>query len=108
MACPYFYPIAKADGVRQPARAPLGAIYVGRCDLVGPCDTDACNFGYAEGRCAVFPKDADADAVRFTVLHGRTMFVLEKDYSPVRYGDVNQLEGALARQAEVFQSWMSR
>ena len=52
--------------------------------------------------CDVFPPDSEADAVRFTKLEGKTLFILEKDYIPVRHGSVDMLEGALARQAEVF------
>jgi hypothetical protein len=52
--------------------------------------------------------DAAADAVRFTTLQGRMMYVLEKNYFPVRHGDAGSLDGALARQAEMFALWMSR
>jgi hypothetical protein len=93
---------------KKPARAPLGLLYEGRCAVGGAQITEACNFGYAAGRCEVFPPDALADAVRFTVLQGRTMYVLEKDHSPVQYGDACELHGTLARQAEVFRSWMNR
>lgn len=108
MACPYFFPLSEAEGLKQPARSPLGVIYHGRCELGGSGAGDACNFGYAAGRCAVFPCDAEADAVRFTTLNGRTLYVLEKTFSPVRHGDIEELQGTLARQAEVFGQWASR
>ena len=106
MACPYFYPISKAEGgAKQPARAPLGVLYEGTCEIGGASHSDACNFGYAAGRCDAFPADAYADAVRFTTLQGRTVYVLEKNFSPVEHGDVTSLTGTLARQAKVFASW---
>jgi hypothetical protein len=93
---------------KQPARVPLGVLYDGRCEIGGRQQSDACNFGYAAGRCDAFPSDPVADAVRFTMLEGRTVYVLEKDHSPLRHGDAACLNGALARQAEVFTSWMNR
>jgi hypothetical protein len=83
-------------------------MYEGRCEIGGVAGSDACNFGYASGRCEVFPNEPLADAIRFTTLEGRTMYVLEKNYSPVRHGDVESLDGALARQAEVFASWVKQ
>jgi hypothetical protein len=107
MACPYFYPTEKATDGKQPARAPLGALYSGRCETGGAAEHEACNFGYARHSCDAFPETADADAVRFTTIDGATIFILEKDYVPVRHGQVDMLEGALARQAEVFREWMT-
>lgn len=84
-------------------------MYEGRCEIGGSAGSDACNFGYAAGHCESFPPcDAVGDAVRFTMLEGRATYVLEKNYSPVRFGAIDALEGALARQAEVFVSWMGR
>jgi hypothetical protein len=108
MACPYFYPVDKATDGKQPARAPLGIIYTGRCEAGGAADHEACNFGYARHSCEAFPEAAEADAVRFTTIDGATMFILEKDYLPVRHGSIDMLEGALARQAEVFRQWPTR
>lgn len=105
MACPYFYPVAKLQGVPQPARVPLGSLYHGTCDLGGPADQEACNFGYGRDTCSTFPPQAEADAVRFTALNGRDIYILEKNYSPVRHGDASTLQGTLARQAEVFREW---
>jgi hypothetical protein len=36
------------------------------------------------------------------------VYVLEKDYAPVRHGGVETLDGALARQAEVFAAWLGQ
>jgi hypothetical protein len=83
-------------------------MYTGRCEVGGAGGTDACNFGYAAGRCEAFPHDALADAVRFTTVEGRTVYVLEKAYAPVRHGGVETLDGALARQAEVFAAWLGQ
>ena len=108
MACPYFYPVSKVSDGKQPARAPLGVLYRGRCEAGGAAEHEACNFGYARDCCHAFPDNSEADAVRFTRIEGRTLFILEKDYVPVRHGSIDMLEGALARQAEVFQQWLSR
>jgi hypothetical protein len=105
MACPYFYPVDQTTDGKQPARAPLGVTHTGRCEVGGAGDHEACNFGYARHRCEVFPEDASADAVRFTTIDGLIIFIVEKDYLPVRHGSVDMLEGALARQAEVFREW---
>lgn len=107
MACPYFYPISRNSDGKQPARAPLGVLYQGRCEAGGDARHEACNFGYARHTCDAFPANSEADAVRFTNLDGKILFILEKDYSPVRHGSVDMLEGALARQAEVFQQWLN-
>jgi hypothetical protein len=108
MACPYFYPIAKAEGLRSPARAPLGVVHEGRCDAGGQAVVEACNFGYARGHCEAFPAESLADAVRFTWLGNRAIYILERDYSPVAHGDAADLTGVLARQAEVFREWVPK
>jgi hypothetical protein len=108
MACPYFFPTSKAEGARQPARAPLGVVYEGRCEVGGAVSLETCNFGYGRGICIAFPSDSVSDAVRFTRLGDRTIYILERDYLPVRHGDVNTLTGTLARQAEVFCEWAAR
>lgn len=89
-------------------RLPLGAPYEGRCQAEDGGEVqpeaailrDLCNFGYARGRCPLFPPgSAEADAVRFHA--GR--YVLEKNYSPWRTGPVEMIEEArLKRQAAVF------
>jgi hypothetical protein len=108
MACPYFYPIDKKIDGKQPARAPLGVMYSGRCEAGGVAEHEACNFGYARHCCEAFPEGTDADAVRFTTIDGATVFILEKDYLPIQHGSIDMLEGALARQAEVFRQWPTR
>jgi hypothetical protein len=106
MACPYFYPLTKAEVDKQPARAPLGVLYRGQCEKGGTADREVCNFGYAARECDAFPLDAEADAVRFACLDGKLIYILEKNHSPVRYGDAGVLDGSLRRQAEVFQEWL--
>ena len=109
MACPFFYPLAPAADVQQPARAPLGVVHDGRCKHGGVAGGDACNFGYARGRCISFPDSGAIDAVRFTTWQGSIMYVLEKDYLPVSHGtDFGALTEAVRRQAEVFTAWVTR
>jgi hypothetical protein len=109
MACPYFYPIAPSADAQQPARAPLGVIHGGQCEKGGIAGADACNFGYARGRCISFPDSAAIDAVRFTVRQGKTVYVLEKDYLPIQHGtDLEILTEPVRRQAEVFTAWATR
>jgi hypothetical protein len=92
MACPYFWPESPIDGAGI-ARAPLGGIYTGRCTAgATELNSDACNFGYASGRCSAFPAAAEGDAVRFSTLRDvhedplKITFIVEKQYSPVRHG----------------------
>ena len=127
MACPYFYPVELLSG--GSARSPLG----GECQ--GTCRADSseafqpdggtmqsfCNFGYARGLCPRFPESSPFDAVRFSVRRdgdgARIVFVLERDYAPLRHGVVRYLDGRLegelpdecvARQAAVFASAYDR
>jgi len=111
MACPWFSPLREADFVSRPrpARAPLGTVFTGTCEArhATPVDSllyDACNFGYGRGRCPSFPADTEGDAVRFTSIGDRTVWILERDHSPVRHGSC---EGpfpseVIQRQAEAF------
>lgn len=108
MACPYFHPLSKAEVDRQPARVPLGVLYRGQCDVGGAADREICNFGYARRECEAFPPDGEADAVRFATLDGKLIYILEKNHSPIRYGDAGVLTGSLRRQAEVFAEWLKR
>lgn len=109
MACPFFCPTRKADRP-QPARTPLGALFDGEC-----CAFDepqlpeesrryqACNFGYGRGVCGCFPESADADAVRFTVLGGKLLYVYEREHSPVRHGEADRdATGVLGSQVRAF------
>ncbi|MDZ4799007.1 MAG: hypothetical protein SGI92_12650 [Bryobacteraceae bacterium] len=115
MACPWFEPVSVALTLDrpQPARAPLGKVFEGLChaDASKPVAADpamlfeACNFGYGRSTCPRFPANGDGDAVRFTELDGRLIWVIEKDCAPVRHGVVDRgsaTGGVLARQAEAF------
>ncbi len=118
MACPWFEPLTEASASDRPlpARAPLGRLFEGRCHA-GPGEAvvpdaavhyEACNFGYGRagyGRtsCPRFPADGEADAVRFSEHAGRLVWILEKQYAPLRHGTVDTTTtGLLATQAEVF------
>lgn len=78
---------------------------MGRCDLGGSAQSEHCNFGYARGNCEAFPSSSEIDAVRFTKLGERILYIFEQEYSPVKHGDAAALTGTLARQAEVFSKW---
>ena len=124
MPCPYFLPTAQLKWPNAP-RLPLGDAYAGACgagaDAAEPSLAvlkDLCNLGYARGRCARFPGDAGADAVRFAVAEDaagiiRISWVREKDHHPLDYGPleysvaqagfVNAVaEDAVCRQAEAY------
>lgn len=102
MACPFFRPTERLDESAwlKPPRAPLGEPCRGICTAEGsgfepgiPALREMCNFGYARGRCARFPAAAECDAVRFSVSSDREsrvnlIFILEKDYAPLRHGAV--------------------
>ncbi len=49
---------------------------------------EVCNCGYARGLCAHFPNDANADAVRFSIVGERLIYILEKDHAPLEHGEV--------------------
>ena len=108
MPCPYFYPLAPApEGGRPlPARTPLGGLYDGDCRAAATksaADSDHCNFGYSQGHCERLPPDAEADAVRFSFSASRELvWILEKDFSPVRHGGIQDAGSIVRRQAEVF------
>ena len=64
---------------------------------------DRCNFGYGHGHCASFPADSEADAVRFSLSANRELvWILEKDFSPVRHGRIQDADSIVRKQAEVF------
>lgn len=101
MACPFFFPIERfADKAwSKPPRLPLGDPYQGVC-YVDPMREwrpdeatlrQACNVGYVRQRCSRFPKDAAADAVRFSALSETNgtlnlYYVIEKNYTPLEHG----------------------
>jgi hypothetical protein len=70
---------------------------------------DVCNCGYARGRCEHFPAGQAADAVRFSLLNERLIYVLEKDHAPVEHGEINPVTDRrepLASQGRAFlESW---
>ncbi len=94
-------PLGPLDqGAWTPApRLPLGDAYHGACharpaEVFEPPETaqrDLCNCGYARGRCAHFPDDSAADAVRFSITgdeagHVRLVYIVEKNHSPAEHG----------------------
>lgn len=132
MACPYFYPVARLEEElwAVPPRLPLLDAYAGECRAGGgpPEDTvlrGACNSGYPRGKCARFPEDARADAVRFSIssdspVEIRLRYVFEKACWPLEHGDLlysadthsfapSRLDEIAARQAQVFvESYLRR
>ena len=113
MSCPYFFPETPcSDATSTPARTPLGVLYNGLC-LADPAHPrvpereslyESCNFGYGRLRCPSFPAGAEADAVRFTLAGTETLYILEKDCAPVRFGRIEDLSDLIMiRQSEVFQ-----
>ncbi|MDP8988477.1 MAG: hypothetical protein M3N41_00160 [Acidobacteriota bacterium] len=100
MACPYFKPLRRLDaGGWEPApRLPLGAAWAGQCTAGSAWEPaeglqrETCNCGYARGRCAHFPDDAGADAVRFSMAGERLIYIFEKEHAPVEHGEVGATE----------------
>lgn len=105
--------------------APLGDPHCGECHAATepftPDDEllkEACNLGYARGRCPHFPGGDAPDAVRFCVSRDDgpaigLLFVIERDHRPHAHGSLEFLresEGLavppenplLARQAEAY------
>ena len=94
-------PAGRLDqGAWAPApRLPLGDPYSGAChahpsEVFEPGEAaqrDLCNCGYARGRCAHFPDDSPADAVRFSVTGDeagrvRLVYIIERNHSPAEHG----------------------
>jgi hypothetical protein len=100
LACPYFKPLRRLDaGAWDPApRLPLGDAWAGACTVgsawepAEPMQRETCNCGYVRGRCAHFPDDAGADAVRFSMAGERLIYILEKDHAPLEHGEVEATE----------------
>jgi hypothetical protein len=115
MACPWFNPLREADFAARPrpARAPLGTVFEGTCEAhdgapFRPSDDllyGVCNFGYGRGRCPAFPDGSEADAVRFTAVGQRIVWVLEREYAPVQHGSSEGPfpSALLERQVQAFQ-----
>lgn len=117
MVCPFFKPVRRLDpGGWDPApRLPLVDAWSGVCtaayDWTPPeaIQRDVCNCGYARGRCDRFPSGEAPDALRFSLLSERLIYVLEKDHAPVEHGEINPVTDPrepLASQARAFmESW---
>ncbi len=119
MACPFFLPVARLDHQAWsiPPRLPLGDPFAGECHATPePAKPDDgmlrqyCNRGYGRGNCPRFPEHAESDAVRFHMLeHGGIMYILEKDYRPVRHGIAGDSQDAiLEQQAAAFAASYAR
>jgi hypothetical protein len=132
MACPFFIPTERLDGVwKFPDRLPLAAGFSGVCGapgqmLVRPSDDDLrdhCNLGHAS--CSRLPQDRPTDSVRFSaraIEHHKiaVRYVYEKDCRPAGGGTLEyderearwstaSVDERLLRQAECFlSSWRSR
>lgn len=132
MACPFFIPTERLDGVWNfPDRLPLAAGFSGVCGAPGqmltrPSDEalrDHCNLGHAA--CSRLPENRTADSVRFSaraIDHHKiaVRYVYEKDCRPAGGGTLEYDEHVqrwstvsgderLLRQAECFlNAWRSR
>jgi len=137
MCCPYFSPL-EARTVAEDTRhsmLPLGGFWYGTCGAEGFTDDKkrssvlldlrCCNLGYARGQCTRFPKDGEADAVRFTISSDGPesvglYYVIERDHLPFAHGrltysrtarSIEQLPSSdrLARQAQAYiESYLRR
>lgn len=132
MACPFFIPTERLDGVfKFPDRLPLAPGFSGVCGapqqvLARPTDEelrDHCNLGHAS--CSRLPKERHADSVRFSAkFAGRhtiaVRYVYELNCRPAGGGMLEYDEHAerwttavaddkLQRQADCFlRTWLSR
>jgi hypothetical protein len=108
MACPYFYPVMRSQNAVA-ARSPLGIVYDGHCQAQSSAPMhEGCNFGYGRGECDHFPNESEGDAIRFTMSEGKLVYIVERNYTPIRHGPVEsaELSAAIRRQAEVFaENW---
>jgi hypothetical protein len=93
MPCPCFLPRERSPRAVG-FRLPLGAFWLGECAAGGAPDEqmqlDECNFGNTLD-CPHLPPDREADAVRFDAWRGETLFILEKDHAPVRWGSAETI-----------------
>jgi hypothetical protein len=94
MPCPLFEPREVWTDWTGPSRVPLGEPYRGRCAATGaPPETATqmtlCNFGYARGRCAVFPDSEAADAFRFSMRGAELVWIVERAHAPVQHGTMD-------------------
>lgn len=105
-----------AGGWDPPPRLPLGGAWSGFClaltagsfEPPESIQRDLCNCGYARGRCAYFPADHEADAVRFSAQAQtdapRIIYILEKGHAPLSFGEFREAEhgAAIVAQAQAF------
>jgi hypothetical protein len=86
---------------RSRIRPPLGDAYEGECharpsEVHQPARAlllEACNLGYASLQCSRFPRQAEAEAVRFCVrsdtgVEVRIDYVLERAHLPSKHGPI--------------------
>ncbi len=114
MACPYFLPVSKLDDNAwdPPPRMPLGASWWGECSLAPGAALreselrEHCNLGYARGKCARFPHDAEFDAYRFSHSGTQLIFIRERAHSPLTHGlvQITHQNTPLDAQARAFLS----
>lgn len=116
VACPFFMPVALVEetGWIHAPRLPLGARYRGFCksrpDEQFEAQGDLCNCGYARAACDRFPMDAEADAVRFSVIANdplKLVYIYERGHAPSTFGVFEYPAGPggdaiLAAQARAF------
>ena len=104
MPCPLFIPEEPLDtsGWDIAPRMPLGKAWAGLCssDSSRP-DSEAlwkwCNVGYARGSCPRFPLAHLEDAVRFAKFGGKLHWIVEKDHSPLEFGEVSEATPEIIR-----------
>jgi hypothetical protein len=72
--------------------APDMSVRMSRQDPAEEFQLEYCNRGYAGNHCPRFPAAAEADAVRFAAGPAGTLFILEKEHRPVRFGQVSGIE----------------
>ena len=88
-----------------PARSPLGRLFRGECralPYVHKTEAECCNFGYARGLCPHFPDEAEADCVRLNIgASENVIWVLEKNYAPLRSGSLQTATPLIRQQAAV-------
>lgn len=111
MACPFFEPVARMDPgewIHAP-RLPLIDLFRGLCrasepfEPEPPVQRDLCNWGCAGSKCERFSGDGP-DAVRFSMVDGRIVYVFEKQCAPVSHGIADGTEsGILAAQIRAFE-----
>ena len=93
-------------------RLPLIDLYRGRCRAGDPVELEEavqreiCNWGCARGKCGRVPAEGP-DAVRFSMIDGRVVYVFEQECAPVEHGvaDGNEPEVLRAQIGAFEASW---